>query len=183
LTGIALCGVCGATVNGARARTKKRIYRCSRSYGHICRAAEPVEEWVSEVVVARLSREDASELLTDDKRPDIDALRSEATALRSRLDQLTAMFTDGELTVAEFRKGRTRAQAKIATVEARMADAGRANVLGPLVLADDVRAVWEALSVDRQRVIIDALMTVTLLSPGKGRRAFDPETVVITPRI
>ena len=31
-------------------------------------------------------------------------------------------------------------------------------LLGPLVQADDVRAAWEALSTDRQRVVIDALM-------------------------
>jgi site-specific DNA recombinase len=119
LTGIALCGLCGATVNGARSRTKKRIYRCSGSTGHICRLAEPVENWVSEVAVARLSRGNATELVRDDHRPDVEGLRTEAAALRSRLDQLTAMFTDGELTLSEFRKGRARAQSKLATIEAR----------------------------------------------------------------
>jgi site-specific DNA recombinase len=56
-------------------------------------------------------------------------------------------------------------------------------VLGPLVLAKDVRAVWEALSTDRQRVVIDALMTVRLMPPGRGTRTFRPETVIIEPRI
>ena len=56
LTGVALCGVCGATVNaGGSNRPGHRIYRCSESYGHVQRAAVPVEEWVSEVAIARLS--------------------------------------------------------------------------------------------------------------------------------
>jgi hypothetical protein len=33
-----------------------------------------------------------------------------------------------------------------------------------------VRAVWEALSTDRRRAAIEALMTVTLLPPGRGTR-------------
>ena len=48
LTGIALCGVCGATVNaggrnGPTGRKGLRIYRCTASYGHVSRFAEPVE--------------------------------------------------------------------------------------------------------------------------------------------
>jgi hypothetical protein len=41
--------------------------------------------------------------------------------------------------------------------------------------------VWESLDLSRKRAIIKTLMSITLLSPGKGaRRAFDPATVQIT---
>jgi len=63
-----------------------------------------------------------------------------------------------------------------------MADSRRADVLGPLVNAGDVRAVWTVLGPDRQRAVVDALMTVTLHSPGRGRRNFDPDSVEVTPR-
>ena len=62
-----------------------------------------------------------------------------------------------------------------------MANAGRTDILGPLVKAHDVRAVWEGLSTERRRVIIDALMTVKIMSPGRGVRTFRPETVIIEP--
>src|SRR5207342_579359 len=82
LTGIALCGVCGATMHSGGSNSHQdRIYRCSGPplyNGHVSRSALPVEEFISEVVIARLSRPDAVELLTDDERPDIEALRSEA---------------------------------------------------------------------------------------------------------
>jgi site-specific DNA recombinase len=185
LTGIALCGVCGATVHAGGANThQKRIYRCSAGYnGHVSRSAAPVEQWVSKVVVNILSRPDAAELLADDDQPDIEALRSEARVLRLRLDQSATEFADGVLTASQLRAMTGRLRSKIATIEAQMADAGRTDVLGPLVQADDVRAVWEALSTDRQRVVIDVLMTIKIMPPGRGRRTFDPETVIIEPRV
>ena len=60
-----------------------------------------------------------------------------------------------------------------------MADAGRVDVLGPLVAARDVGKVWEALNGDRRRAIVDTLMSITLLPPGRGVRTFRPETVRI----
>jgi DNA invertase Pin-like site-specific DNA recombinase len=184
LTGIALCGVCGATVNaGGSNRPGHRIYRCSATWGHVVRAALPVEKYVGEVVIARLSRPDAADLLRDDKRPDIDALRSEAMAMRARLDQLATDWADGAMTSSQLRTATSRLRSKLALTESRMADAGRVDVLGPLVLAGDVRAVWEALSTARQRVVIDALMIIKLMPPGQGRRTFRPETVIITPRM
>jgi site-specific DNA recombinase len=184
LTGIALCGICEATVHGGGAnRYGNRIYRCSGSYGHVCRTAEPVERWVSEVAIARLSRDDATELLRDDNRPDVEAARSEVRVLRLRLDQSATEFADGVLTASQLRTMTERLRHKIATIEAQMADAGRTDVLGPLVQASDVRKVWEALGTARQRVVIDALMTIKIMSAGQGRRPFDPETVIIEPRV
>ena len=177
----------GATVHSGGANNhQQRIYRCSgppQYNGHVSRSAVPVEEWVSEVAIARLSRDDAGELLRDDKRPDVEALRTEAAALRARLDQLATEFADGVLTGSQLRTATSRVRSKLATIEARMADAGRTDVLGPLVLAKDVRAAWEALSTDRRRAVIDALMIIRLLPPGRGTRTFRPETVIIEPRI
>jgi hypothetical protein len=142
-----------------------------------------VEEWVSEVVIARLSRPDAVELLTDNERPDIEALRSEAAAHRARLDELASEFADGVLTASQLRTATSKLRSKLSAIEARMADAGRVDVFGPLVGAANVRAVWGALSTNRKRVVIDALMIIKLMPPGRGRRIFDPETVIITPRM
>jgi site-specific DNA recombinase len=185
LTGVALCGVCGAPVHAGGANThQSRIYRCAGSKGHVSRAAAPVEDWVSEVAIARLSRDDAGELLQDDKRPDVAALRSEATALRARLDQLATDFADGDLTSSQLRTATSKLRSRIGAIEARMADAGRVDVFGPLVRARNVRKAWEALSTDRQRVVIDALMIIRIMPPGQGVRTFRPDRhVIIEPRI
>jgi len=184
LTGIALCGVCEATVHAGGANTGQGpIYRCSGSYGHVSRSAPPVEAWVREVVVARLSRPDAAELLHDTDRPDVEGLRAESAALRTRLEQLAEAFAEGDLTSAQLRTGTERLRAKLANAEAAMADSGKADLLGPLVSSPDVAAAWDALSTDRQRAVIDALLVVRLLPPGRGTRTFRPETVVVEPKI
>ncbi len=180
LTTIALCGVCDAPIHaGGNARKGHRGYRCSGSMGHFARLAEPVEEYVCDVVVARLSRPDAAALLADQERPDLDALRAEAMALRGRLDGVAAEFADGVLTASQLRTITTRLRDRLSDVEATMADAGRVDVLGPLVAAGDVQAVWDSLSIERQRAIIDLLMVVRVMPPGRGTRNFKPETVVI----
>ncbi len=181
LTGVALCGVCGLTVHtgGAAKGSFGRIYRC-RSMAHIARSAQPVDDFVSAVVVERLSRPDAVRLLADDTRPDVGKMREEAVALRTRLDALAVDFADGELTASQLRTATERLRDKLAGVETRMADAGRVDVLGPLVSVADVRAAWDSLSNARRRAVVDLLMTVVLHAPGRGTRTFRPETVEIT---
>jgi site-specific DNA recombinase len=182
LTGVARCGVCGngTTVHAGGGTTRGvRNYRCSASTGHFARKAEPVDDYVSGVVVARLAQADAHDLLIDRDLPDLDALRDEAVAIRSRLDTLASDFADGTLTGSQLRTATERLRANLASAEAKMADAGRVDVLGPLVNADDVQAVWDRLSTARQRAVIDALMVVTVLPPGRGVRDFNPDTVRI----
>jgi hypothetical protein len=138
-----------------------------------------VEEFVSAVMIERLSRPDAAALLVDHKKPDVDALRTEAVAIRQRLDALANDFADGSLTASQLRTATARARARLSDVESQMADAGRVDILGPLVAAEDVSAAWEGLSVARRRAVIDTLATVRLHPVGRGVRTFRPETVGI----
>ncbi len=188
LSGLATCAVeverdgimgpCGALTTTGRTQRKVRALRCSVS-NHLNRKAEPIEEFVVAVVLARLAREDAADLVIDHDHPDVDRLREEALAVRARIADLSSLVADGVLTAAEVREQAPRLRERLARVETTMADAGRADVLGPLVGADDVRAVWDGLDVDRQRAVVGALMHVALRSPGRGVRHLDPGTVVI----
>lgn len=76
-----------------------------------------------------------------------------------------------------------RLRANLDDVEARLADAGRVNVLRPLLVRRDaVRPAWEALDVDRKRAVIALLVDVVVHPPGRGTRTFRPETVEVTRR-
>jgi hypothetical protein len=183
LGGLALCH-CGAPVYGGRSQKRGRIYRCrdlpGGGGGHVARLAAPVDEYITEVVIARLSRPDARDLLVDDTRPDVEGLRAQAAALRARLDQVAVEFAeDDTVSPAQLRSITERLRARLGEVEAQLADAGRLDVLGPVVGADDVRAAWQSLDLDRARAVIDVLLTVTLHRPGIGRRTFDPDTVEV----
>jgi hypothetical protein len=48
-----------------------------------------------------------------------------------------------------------------------VADAGRADVLGPLVEAEDMATTWASLDTDRQRAVVATLARVVLLPPGQ----------------
>ena len=154
-------------------------YRCA-SRGHFARLLDPIDDLVSAVVVERLKPTDARDLLVDNTRPDVEQLRASANAARARLDDIATMLGDGELTPAQARTANERARARLAEAESLVADAGRANVLAPIVEADDVEKTWRATPTDRQRAVIHALMEIVIHPPGKGARHFDPTTVQIT---
>lgn len=183
LSGLAVCGVCGSPIHaGGAARRGVRAYRCGGSMGHFSRMADPVDEYVAAVVCGVLGRPDAAGLLVDESRPDVEELRVESVALRARLDSLAVDFADGVLTASQLRAATERLRARLAEVEGQMADASRVDVLGALVGAEDVRAAWDGLSVDRQRAVIDVLARVVVHPPGRGVRTFRPETVELQPR-
>lgn len=182
LTGIAVCGTegCGATVHaGGNARRGVAAYRCSGSFGHFARRAEPVEEYVRAVVVARLSRQDARDMLLRKPNADTAALRAEVTGLEARLDSLASNWADGALTDSQLRTATARARSRLAELEGTLSDVGRVDLLGGLVGAPDVGEVWDAYSIDRQRAVLKAFLRVTIHAPGRGARAFRPDTVGI----
>ena len=184
LTGIARCGVAGCTSTVHRGGTGAALayatYRCRDSGRHLARKCEPIDRYVTDVVVERLSRPDAVELLIDHTRPDVEQLRGRARTLRTRRRSLARLVADGTLDEDEVRDQAADLDRQIAVVEEELTDAGRADVLRDLVAAADVRAAWEDYTRDRQRAVIDAMMTVTLMPVGRvGRKPFDPATVRI----
>lgn len=187
LSGLAFCGPCGGKITSAGVkRVSKdgewvvRHYRCrARGCSKVNRRLDWVEDYVSAVVVARLSEPDAAALLVDDDRPDAGSLRTEAQALRLGLDGLATALAEGLLDLVGVRRESERLRAKLAEVEAQMAHSARAPVLADLVGAEDVQAAWDGLTLDRKRAVVSVLLTVTLHPVGGGWRTFDPSKVDI----
>ncbi|WP_158228126.1 recombinase family protein [Pseudonocardia sp. MH-G8] len=177
LGGLARCP-CGEHVYGGKNSRGTSILKCGRLHrgeaadgGHVSRRAEPVTAFVVALVLARLSRADALDLLApdeDESAQAVEPLRTRARALRTRL---AALGEDTELPLPTLRAQVAAARRKLAEVEADLAEAGKASVLAGVVGADDVAATWEALDLDQQRTIVDTLVSVTALPPGKGPRA------------
>jgi site-specific DNA recombinase len=183
LGGLVRCQ-CGMKACSSVNSRGQHVYRCDRlrlpgSVGHVARLSEPVDDYVTEVVIERLSRDDAADLLIDHDQPDVEQLRGKARALRGRLVELGTEFATTDLPAAQLRTINESISAQLVAIETQLADAGRVSVLGGLVGIADVRAVWDGLDLDRRRAVIDTLMTITLYSPGRGARKFDPDTVSI----
>jgi len=142
-------------------------YRCpgeKGTTGHVVRVAGPLDAYVQAVIVERLSRPDAVELLAP-AAPEVDlpGLRAAANAARARLGEIAEMLGDGEL---------TRAEAEITAVTGM-------NPLAGLVDAADPAAAWAQADIGRHRTVLDKLMTVTVLPAVRPGPRFDPATVKI----
>jgi site-specific DNA recombinase len=180
LTGLAVCGICAGPVH-VGGNKGYPVYRCATSTGHFSRKAEPVDEYVSEVMIARLSRPDAADLFTPPEQgPSKSELIREADRIRRKLDGLAALYEEGTLTAKGVRQSSERLRAQLEDVETKLAEAnGIPKAARTIVKAADVRAAWESLEVAERREIIRVLAGIYLEPPGRGASIFKPETVRI----
>lgn len=179
LTGIARCGKCSQPVGSGMARTRP-TYTCKHCHG-IVRDAASVDTLVIVRVVERLSRPDAADLLVTVPPAEADELRQRAKALTDKIAAALPLWKAGVLTDMELADTRADLGAKLAAVNAKLTDTHRAEIFAGVIGADDVGQAFDALSLDRQRAIVDALYRVTILPTRRGRNAFDAASVDITP--
>jgi site-specific DNA recombinase len=174
-----LCGRCGSDMctgyRGGSGPGHRRVYQCRTHLGHLSRVADPIDEFVSAVIVARLRRDDLADLLVTEA-PQTAMLRDEARGLRARLDSLVY-----DLDIREPILARRAAvlEARLIEVNTKLAAAGRRSALSSVSSARDPGSAWLALDVAGRQAVARELCSVTLLPAPTGRKPFDPETVRI----
>jgi site-specific DNA recombinase len=180
LTGVALCGVCEGPVH-VGGNKGYPVYRCATTTGHFSRKAEPIDEYVSEVLIARLSLPDASDLFAPpEKGPNRSELVREADRIRRKLDGLAALYEEGILTARGVRQSSERLKAQLADVDAKLAESsGIPKAARAIVRASDIGLAWGSLEVADRREIIRVLVDIYIQPPGRGAVKFRPETVRI----
>lgn len=186
LTGVLRCGKCedGGRISGYQGPKGQQRYRCWKCLS-VAVSKPEVDALIRGIVCERLARPDAKKLLIDRDAPDLDKLTAEANTIRARRIELATVFADGELTAAELRAARERLNAKLDAIEAKMSDAAAKRVFADIPLGTDkVCPAFARLDQDRQRAIINVMMTATIMPVGKGHRPrdgmrFDPERIAI----
>lgn len=176
-----------------------RTYRCAArktakdGRHHVARGAVPLDNFVERVIVARLSRPDAADLLESRDDVDVAALQTERTALHQRLEDLDDDLNEHLIDRARWLRSNEKTRAKIAEIDIHLAGAVKVNPLAGLVGVPDVAAAWfgtlpdrsDGLPLDRRRAVLDLLMTVTVLPAMSGRNLrgeIDPDTVRFDPK-
>lgn len=177
LTGLALCGKCGARVGTGVTHWGAAIYICRECSG-IGRSMRDLDELVLSLVAARLSQEDASDLLLAEDKPDTAALQTEAAAIRAKLDALATDYAEDIITSAQLRAGSELLRGKLKDIEGRLLDSTKARLFDGVIGVEDVAAQLKNLDLSRRRAIIQALMVVTINTTTKGR-TFYPEDVAV----
>ncbi|MGW9627642.1 recombinase family protein [Microbacterium sp. NPDC055521] len=171
LSGIAVCGVdgCGLPIRAGGGEKGVQSYRCA-SMKHFMRRGAPLDEFVERVIIARLSRPDAVNLLDERERHDVSALRDERRRLEASIRQYGDDEQDGLIDRAERVRLTRRANARIAEVDEKLRSGVDTSALGEIVGSEDVAATWHALTLGRRRAIVEALVTPVVYSVGQGNR-------------
>jgi site-specific DNA recombinase len=191
-SGLYLCGAegCDLTVtttsNPGHAVGGRRLaaYLC-RSGGHVYRNAPETDQYVEAVVIERLSRPDARDLLVPDQTGDTSALHLQDTALRARLDELGRLYGDGDIDAAQLTQATAAIRTQREQITAQLATMTRGSVLAGVADAHDPAKVWAGLDLSRKRAVVAILMEITILPTKRGNRAgrkpgesmFDPASV------
>jgi len=180
LSGLAVCGVC----DGRLQVQKNRGYLSYHCRARFCVAIRTIklDAFVTGVVLERLSRPDALDVLADDAgRADVHAALAETAEKRTRLDGFYDAAAAGELSPAALARIEARLVPEIQAAEQRARTARMSPILRQ-VAGPDIAEVWPTLACSQQREVIDTLMSVRLLPIGRGRRTFDPRRVEIVPK-
>jgi len=174
LSGIALCGVCKAPIRAGGGEAGVHSYRCG-SMAHFMRRGVPLDSFIERLVVARLERPDAVDLLVDRERPDVDALRAERRRLEVSVRELGDDHDDGLIGRAEYQRRLKRLNARVAELDGKLQAGANVEPLRDLVGAADVRGAWDALPLGRKRAVLEALLTIEVHSVGQGNRRNMPD--------
>ncbi|MET8051727.1 recombinase family protein [Streptosporangium sp. NPDC005286] len=156
------------------------VYRCHIK-GHCSHPAEAVNDYVEQIMIARLSREDIADLLPQRVSVDVTALREELALLDAQekeiglsLARKKISLTIAEVVQAEIDKRRTQ-------INTEIKDGTAEHPLQEFVASDDAAKTWKGLTRGRKREIIRMLVTITLLPVGHGKRPPIHERVKIVP--
>ncbi len=174
LSGLARCGVCGARMRASMNRTVPS-YRCSEK-ACVSRNRAALDAFVTAVVVGRLSRDDALDLLA----PQDDRTRqavAEVAELRARLDLAADDYADGNIDREQLHRMTERLRPRLDAAQARSRSVDASPMLDGLIGAEDVQAAWDALPLSRRRGVLDQLLEVRVLKTQPGARVFDPKAI------
>ncbi|WP_051820653.1 recombinase family protein [Streptomyces zaomyceticus] len=167
------CGLpgCESTMKCGRAgSSSKPSYRCITGHGGT-RQAHKVDEYVTDLIVERLARPDAVDLLAPGPdNVDVGELQVASEQIRRRITDMAAALGAGQMEMPAFIEASDVARKQLEGVTKQLARAARVDPLVDLVGAVDVRKAWLELGLDRQRAVLRSLLDVTILPIGRGRR-------------
>ena len=176
-SGVYECGVCGdgTTMLSATARTTSGggrfipSYRCRGGY-HLTKAAEPVDAYISSIMVERLSRPDARRLLAPAAEVvQVESLHARRADVEARLVELAGLFAEHAITGTQLAEGTRTLRAEGEKIDAALDAATGHSPLAGIIDAPDVGDAWRAASVARRKAVIRSLARITLLKWSMGR--------------
>lgn len=175
-SGLYWCDACDVRVtswSGGR-------YRC-----HACgmtRAMDGVDEAVDVVVCELLTDPRLMEALTPSLTKEVKHLRREAEGLRRRIEVIDEDYDSGVIDGLRYRAARDRVEASLRANLEMQAETFGTPATSQVVASANPTVAYQDASLMIRRAVVDSLVEVRLRRAARGRRAWDPDSISITPK-
>ncbi|WP_245792529.1 recombinase family protein [Bowdeniella nasicola] len=164
--------VCGKKVTGA-----PRGYTCP---GHMVRSSPAIDDFVTEVISARLAEKDAvKKMITPAETAQTRSIDASISGQRARINRAQHDYDAEIIEGHDLKRVRDAAEERIQELEAQKMLQGRTGALLPILGVDDPATAFKGASLELRRQIIDVLATVSLLPQPRGRKGVNPASVEI----
>jgi site-specific DNA recombinase len=161
------CGICHEPMPTHGAGHGRMVYACT---GHVSRSCHPVDEWVRDLLAARLATADQEKVPRSRSLPDSASLHAQVITWQKAKDELAEDKVAGIIDARQLAAGTARADREIAALNARLASAAGASPLaGMPVGAEEIRAWIAGRDIGRQRAIVASTMEWVRIMPQSGR--------------
>lgn len=198
LSGMVVCGACGRVMHGSSVThddaLKQRRYRCSRhdqhgnviGCGKVYRLADPVEDFVTQELLARLDVPEVTRALTAQPEDDgVSVLVEQLSGLRQHRADLVAEYGRGEHARADYKIMLAAADEAIELAEANVAQHLGTQTAKTLTTDEALRDLWDSASDDWKVSVVKLLIHKVIILPGRPGShrykhwCFNPEHVRI----
>ncbi|GLP78124.1 serine recombinase [Mycobacterium antarcticum] len=188
LSGMLRCGRCGNRLYSQARHTnptnRVRRYVCLKGPDHggcgrLTVVAQPVEDLLTDAVLARLDSPQLADALSGRSTVDADvaALSARLDADTARLDELASLYAEGAVSAREWITARDPITARIGDTRRQIATATDTGGLYELAgTGAQLRDRWDDpdLGLDRQHAIIKSILDHAVIAPGTpGSRSLD----------
>ncbi|MFI7281710.1 recombinase family protein [Micromonospora chersina] len=169
--GIYRCGVCDKPLrSGWNAnKTKKwRTYKCIGHNGGI--SADPIDEYITEILMWMLTQEDFADLLAEPEGPDRGALDAERKELEGELEALTASYARRAIRLPQLEAGTAAIEARLAEIDQALAGTVEQEERAARY-APASREQWESATIEQRRLFLRDLLPVVRVFPAGSNPA------------
>ncbi|WP_343709229.1 recombinase family protein [Mycobacterium sp.] len=186
LSGMLRCGRCGNRLYSQARHTdpshRVRRYVCLSGPDHggcgrLTVVAEPVEQLLTDAVLARLDSPHLAKVLGGTSSPDADvaALAAAVEADQARLDELAGLYAEGSVSAREWIAARDPITARITKARREIAEATDTSAVYELAgTGGALREQWDGLELGRQQAIIKSVLDHAVIASGTpGARRLD----------
>jgi DNA invertase Pin-like site-specific DNA recombinase len=185
--GMSRCGSCGGRLVAGIRESGARIYRCVRSpdvggCGRLQINADPFEACVVEDVMQAVDTDHLAEMLVEDDGARAGEAAEELADVERRLDELTDMYSVGEIDRRGLLRARSRLERRQEAARAAMSRQRRTVALDSYTgRRGALREAWPDLGFGEKRAVLEAVIDrVTVARAARRGPRFDRGRVKIT---